>query len=87
LEIEWSHYVLNGVEGIDLEEMEGFIKYRANKMLRMIGLSEIYPEHVNNPMKWIRAYVDNFDGTKTDFFEQRNRQYTKVTDLNGFDDL
>ncbi|NCU18351.1 ribonucleotide-diphosphate reductase subunit beta [Pallidibacillus pasinlerensis] len=87
LEIEWSHYVLNGVEGIDLEEMEGFIKYRANKMLRMIGLSEIYPEHVHNPMKWIRAYVDNFDGTKTDFFEQRNRQYTKVTDLNGFDDL
>lgn len=87
LEIEWSHYVLDGVEGIDLDEMEGFIKYRANKMLRMIGLSEIYPEHVNNPMKWIRAYVDNFDGTKTDFFEQRNRQYTKVTDLNGFDDL
>lgn len=87
LEIEWSHYVLDGVEGIDLDEMEGFIKYRANKMLRMIGLSEFYPEHVNNPMKWIRAYVDNFDGTKTDFFEQRNRQYTKVTDLNGFDDL
>lgn len=87
LEIEWSHYVLNGVEGIDLEEMEGFIKYRANKMLRMIGLSEIYTECVNNPMKWIRAYVDNFDGTKTDFFEQRNRQYKKVTDLNGFDDL
>ena len=44
LEIEWSKYVLKDVEGIDLEEMAGFIKYRANKMLRMIGLSEIYPE-------------------------------------------
>ena len=87
LEIEWSNYVLAEVEGIDLNEMAGYIKYRANKMLRMMGLSEIYPEHVDNPMKWIRAYVDNFDGTKTDFFEQKSRQYTKTSDLNGFDDL
>ena len=87
LEIEWSNYVLAEVEGIDLEEMAGYIKYRANKMLRLMGLSEIYPQHVDNPMKWIRAYVDNFDGTKTDFFEQKSRQYTKTSDLNGFDDL
>ncbi|RDW20431.1 ribonucleotide-diphosphate reductase subunit beta [Oceanobacillus chungangensis] len=87
LEIEWSKYVLADVEGIDLEEMAGYIKYRANKMLRMMGLSEVYPENVDNPMKWIRAYVDNFDGTKTDFFEQKSRQYTKTSDLNGFDDL
>lgn len=87
LEIEWSTYVLKEMEGIDLVEMSGYIKYRANKMLRMMGLSEIYPEHVENPMKWIRAYVDNFDGTKTDFFEQKSRQYTKTSELNGFDDL
>lgn len=87
LEIEWSKYVLEDVEGIDLDEMAGFIRYRANKMLRMIGLSELYPNESDNPMKWIRAYVDNFDGTKTDFFEQRSRTYTKVSDLNGFDDL
>lgn len=87
LEIEWSTYVLKNVNGIDLEEMEGYIKYRANKMLRMMGLNEVYPEHVENPMKWIRAYVDNFDGTKTDFFEQKSRQYSKTSDLNGFDDL
>src|SRR5699024_5656478 len=42
LEIEWSTYVLEGLEGIDLVEMSGYIKYRANKMLRMMGLSEIY---------------------------------------------
>src|SRR5690625_635604 len=86
-EIEWSTYVLSDIDGIDLEEMAGYIKYRGNKMLRMLGLEEIYPEHVKNPMKWIRAYVDNFDGTKTDFFEQTSRQYTKTSDLNGFDDL
>ena len=87
LEIEWSTYVLGNVSGIDLEEMKGYIKYRANKMLRMMGLNEVYPEYVENPMKWIRAYVDNFDGTKTDFFEQKSRQYSKTSDLNGFDDL
>ncbi|WP_330949110.1 ribonucleotide-diphosphate reductase subunit beta [Virgibacillus sp. MG-45] len=87
LEIEWSSYVLADVDGIDLDEMAGYIKYRANKMLRIMGLDEVYSEHVDNPMKWIRAYVDNFDGTKTDFFEQKSRQYTKTSDLNGFDDL
>ncbi|HEY4600751.1 MAG TPA: ribonucleotide-diphosphate reductase subunit beta [Cerasibacillus sp.] len=87
LETEWSEYVLKDIEGIDLDEMAGYVKYRANKMLRMMGLSEIYPDYVDNPMKWIRAYVDNFDGTKTDFFEQKSRQYTKTSDLNGFDDL
>lgn len=87
LESEWSQYVLADVEGIDLNEMKGYIKYRANKMLRMIGLHEIYQEYVDNPMRWIRAYVDNFDGTKTDFFEQKARNYTKTSDLNGFDDL
>lgn len=87
LEIEWSSYVLADLEGIDLDEMAGYVKYRANKMLRIMGLSEIYPNHVDNPMKWIRAYVDNFDDTKTDFFEQKSRQYTKTSDLNGFDEL
>lgn len=88
LEIEWSNYVLGDMEGIDLDDMHGYIKYRANKMLRLIGLNEIYPEYVENPMKWIRAYADNIDGTKTDFFEQKSRQYVKVNAIdNGFDDL
>lgn len=87
MEEEWSRYVLTDVEGININEMLGYVKYRANKMLRMMGLDEIYPEYTENPMKWIRAYVDNFDGVKTDFFEQQSRQYTKTSDLNGFEDL
>ncbi len=86
-EIIWSHYVLSDVEDIDLVEMEGYIKYRANKMLRLLGLNDLYKGYTDNPMKWIRAYVDSFDDTKTDFFEQKSRQYTKTSDLNGFDDL
>lgn len=86
-ETEWARYILKGIDGIDMEEMEGYIKYRANKMLRLYGLSEVYEGYEDNPMKWIRAYADNFDDTKTDFFEQKNRQYVKVSDDNGFDEL
>lgn len=91
-EIKWSKYVLTGIDGIDLIDMEGYIKYRANKMLRMLGLEEVYEGYEENPMKWIRAYADNFDDTKSDFFEQKSRQYTKAvdngfSDLNGFEDL
>lgn len=86
-ETTWSKYVLTGIDGIDMIQMEGYIKYRANKMLRMLGLEEIYSDFVENPMKWIRGYVDNFDDTKTDFFEQSSRQYVKTSSLNGFDDL
>src|SRR5699024_3158585 len=57
LEIEWPTYVLSPIHEIDMEEMEGYIKYRGNKMLRMLGLNELYPEYTENPMKWIRAYV------------------------------
>lgn len=86
-ETAWSRYVLEDIEGIDLIDMEGYVKYRANKMLRTLGLRDIYEGYEENPMKWINSYVDNFDGTKTDFFEQKSRQYTKTSDLNGFDDL
>src|SRR5699024_11189618 len=78
-EIEWYGYVIKEVEGIDLVEMAGYVKYRANNMLRMMGLSEIYPDHIENHMCWIRVYVDNFDGNKTDFFEQTSRLYTQTT--------
>jgi ribonucleoside-diphosphate reductase beta chain len=38
LEIEWSEYILGDIDGIDLQELAGFVKYRANKMLRLMGL-------------------------------------------------
>lgn len=87
MEDMWSEYVLGEVEGIDLDEMKGYIRYRANKLLRMLGYEELYEGFSENPMKWIAAYVDNFGGTKTDHFTHRNREYTKTSDLNGFDDL
>lgn len=83
----WANYAIDGIDGIWMEEMEGYIEFRANKILRLLGLSEIYEDNIKNPMKWINAYVDSFDDTKTDFFEQKSRQYTKVGSNNGFNDI
>lgn len=89
-ENNWSRHVLADITEIDLDEMEGYIQYRANKCLSMINVTPIYEGVDQNTMKWIRAYVsegEDQDLTKTDFFEQKSRQYSKVTDDNGFDDL
>lgn len=88
-EKEWSKSNMEGIDDIfDAAEMEGYIEYRANKMLRLLSLEELYPENTENPMRWINDYTDNFDSTKTDFFEGRNRQYVKSgNDKNNFDDL
>jgi ribonucleoside-diphosphate reductase beta chain len=87
-EIEWSRTVLADEEDIDLNEMSDYIKYRANKCLSMMRIKPIYNDVDDNPMPWIRAYVEeNTNLGKTDFFENRPRTYTKVSDDNGFDEL
>lgn len=88
LEIKWSHEVLENVNGIDLVEMDGYIKYIANKRLRQLGLDDLYEGYDENVMPWIKSYSDeSINDTKTDFFEQKSRSYSKVSDNNGFDDL
>ncbi|WP_246943757.1 ribonucleotide-diphosphate reductase subunit beta [Bacillus pinisoli] len=87
LEKEWAQYILADVEGIDLHEFETYIEYLANKRLRQLGLSNLYEDR-ENPMPWIHVFSDEMiNETKSDFFEQKSRTYTKVTQSNGFDEL
>lgn len=87
-EIEWSEYILADEKDIDLVEMKDYIKYRANKCLSMIRVTPLYENIGDNPMPWIRAFMEeNTNIGKTDFFENRPRTYAKITDDNGFDDL
>lgn len=72
---------------LDYKQFEGYMHYRANKLLSMLGMDEIYEGADRNSMPWINAYVDNFDGVKTDFFEQKVRQYSKITEDDGFDEV
>ena len=87
LEKEWAHYILAEIKGIDLQEFEGYVEYLANKRLRQLGLNNLYPEKIN-PMPWIQVFGDDMvNETKSDFFEQKSRTYSKVSQSNGFDEL
>lgn len=83
----WCHHILKGIEHIDLVEIDSYLEYRANKIVGMLGYPKVYENVNENNILWIKAYEDNFAGVKTDFFENHNRNYLKVSNLNGFDDL
>ncbi|WP_347548894.1 ribonucleotide-diphosphate reductase subunit beta [Pseudalkalibacillus hwajinpoensis] len=87
LEIKWGNYIIgNRFPGITMNELSDYIKFMANKRVNQLGIERPFEGHRENPIRWIKAYSDVNAG-KSDFFEQKSRQYTKVSDDNGFDDL
>ncbi|MED3563191.1 ribonucleotide-diphosphate reductase subunit beta [Bacillus xiapuensis] len=87
LEKEWAAFILKDIEGIDLKEFSGYVEYLANKRLRQLGLQNLYQDRENS-MPWIHVFSDEMiNETKSDFFEQKSRTYSKVTQSNGFDEL
>lgn len=87
LEIEWAEVVIGSkIEGLNMHEIDSYIKFMANMRCNQMGFEKPFEGYNQNPMRWIKAYQDVELG-KTDFFEQKPRQYTKVNDDNGFDDL
>jgi ribonucleoside-diphosphate reductase beta chain len=87
LEKEWAGTILKDINGISLPEFNGYVEYLANKRFRQLGLKNLYEDR-ENPMPWIQVFNDEMiNGTKSDFFEQKSRTYTKVTQSNGFDEL
>lgn len=87
LEIEWARSVIGDkIDGIPFASLEQYVKFMANNRCNQLGYGkEAFPENPSgNPMRWIVAY-ENVDQGKTDFFEQKSRQYTKTSE--DFDDL
>jgi ribonucleoside-diphosphate reductase beta chain len=87
LETEWGHFIIGDrFDNIDPLTMEEYLKFTANKRcIQLIG-ERPFPEVRKNPMKWVK-YFEDIDDSKQDFFEGKSRQYTKVDDDNGFDEL
>lgn len=73
---------------IDIFEVKEYIEFRANQILDNLGLDKIFAVK-KNPMLWIKAFEpENANNTKTDFFEDKESNYTKPTESsNGWDDL
>lgn len=87
LEMEWGRAIIgNKFDSISCEELEAYIKFIVNIRAKQLGLSNIYEGFNKNPLRWITIYEDVNLG-KTDFFEQKSRQYSKVSADNGFDEL
>lgn len=87
LEIGWFRYIIGDkIDGINPAELESYLKFMANKRIKQLGYEALYPDHRLNTMKWIKAYED-VNAAKSDFFEQKSRQYAKVSSDNGFDEL
>ncbi|WP_416150525.1 ribonucleotide-diphosphate reductase subunit beta [Salipaludibacillus sp. HK11] len=87
LEIKWANHIIGeNIPEIPIGDLENYIKFMANKRVNELGVERPFEGHRSNPMKWIKVYEDVNLG-KTDFFEQKSRQYTKVSDENDFDDL
>lgn len=88
LETNWGYYTLKDIQSIDLDELSDYIKYTANKRLKLMGMEKLYEGVDVNCMPWIKPFSDEaLNSTKTDFFEAKSRNYGKVGDDNGFDDL
>ncbi|MFC7372695.1 ribonucleotide-diphosphate reductase subunit beta [Fictibacillus iocasae] len=87
LEANWGRHVLkDAAVGLDMDELEQYIRFMANKRVNELGFERPFEGCRTNPLPWIKAYSDVNSG-KSDFFEQKSRQYTKVLDDNGFDEL
>lgn len=88
LEIEWARSIVgNKMDGLNLNDLEDYIKFYANVRCNQLGFERPFEGYRTNPLKWIKAY-EEVDLGKSDFFEQKSRQYTKVNHVdNGFDDL
>ncbi|MFD2682998.1 ribonucleotide-diphosphate reductase subunit beta [Bacillus seohaeanensis] len=88
LEIEWAHEIIGTkIEGIHMNDLESYIKFYANVRCNQLGFERPFEGYRTNPLKWIKAY-EEVDLGKSDFFEQKSRQYTKVNNIdNGFDEL
>ncbi|UOE54001.1 ribonucleotide-diphosphate reductase subunit beta [Bacillus sp. CMF12] len=87
LEIVWARDVIGSkTEGILISDVEAYIKFYANVRCNQLGYERPFEGYRTNPLRWIVAY-EQVDHGKSDFFEQKSRQYTKVQIDNGFDEL
>lgn len=69
-------FELGGVEGMSAEDIKSYVRYIANRRLRMLGYSKIY-DIKENPLPWLDEILNQNE--HANFFEARATEYSKAT--------
>lgn len=87
-EVTWTNHVIgNDILGITPTSTEQYVKFLANKRLKAIGLTELYPDFQTNPYRHLEKFADTgSDGeTKANFFESTVTAYQMSSAIAGWD--
>lgn len=73
---------------INMNDLHGYIEWRANLLLQNLGLTKIFETKIN-PLQWIKAYDPSMQNSfRDDFHEKRPNDYSRTSeDENSFDEL
>jgi ribonucleoside-diphosphate reductase beta chain len=76
-EIDWSNYIINGIEGINRSTIDQYVKYLTNIHLRAIGLGELYTDkkYKVNPYDYLEDTMKKEGDMKANFFESIPTSY------------
>lgn len=77
-EVKWSRARFMAYEQDFVEEVEGYVYYLANRLLRSLGLPARYKGYDDNPLEWVNFYEDT---------DKEEHQYSETSSLSDFDDL
>jgi len=77
LETEWGKKILltNDRVGLNENNLEHYIKYLTNKVCVGTGIDILYPEAINNNMKWVKHY-SRVNDVKAGFLEDESTDYS-----------
>lgn len=86
-ELLWTNHIIgNDILGMPEQTNEQYIKYRADLILRGLGLNPIYNQTIN-PYKHLEDFSDTEDkaSVKPNFFEATSTGYIQSSGVDGWD--
>jgi ribonucleoside-diphosphate reductase beta chain len=90
-EIDWSVYAFGNILGFNSKNLDQYVKYRANLLLRKIQLEPLYTaqEYFINPYAYLEKMADSDKQgeVKSNFFEATVTNYVLPEHVDGWGDF
>ena len=87
-EIKWFNHILknSNIIGLNQKSTESYTKYLVNERLERIGIEPLYKGFTHNPYASLELHSDSeSQGTKTNFFEKKQTNYSGHESLGDWD--